>query len=94
MNLHWWQHWTGYDGQGIYDIYSGIWPALLSLTVVVTAFLWVKHSRCHIAWCLRSGHYPATDVYGVEHVLCRKHHKHPRHRLGPPRAGDFVWDET
>lgn len=78
---HWLTHWSGYDGQGIYDLYSGLFPFLIGLGVLGgLAGAW-RHHNCHQPRCWRISRHVITDADGTTHGACRKHREHVLDRV-------------
>lgn len=45
-----------------------------NLTIFAALVVFYRKHNCHIHRCLRLGRHPATDVNGLEHMVCRRHH--------------------
>lgn len=84
---HWLIHWSGYDGQGIYDLYSGVFPMLIGLGFLGgVAGAWHKHNCMH-GGCWRISRHTITSPTGVTHAACRKHLAHVGIQAGKTLGG-------
>lgn len=80
--LHIFQHWTGYDGQGIYDVISGFIPLFAYLGGLVAIWHIIRRHNCGEPRCWHVGF---RKVPGTEHYACHKHHPEPRPTKGHMR---------
>lgn len=75
-------HWSGGDGQFLYDLYSGLFPFLLSLGLLTLGGAALRRINCAEPGCPRIGRHHMVDDNGHEHHVCRHHHP----TGGPPRG--------
>lgn len=71
------------DGGGRWYLW---WSGMFAnVTIFAAVVLFYRKHNCHVHGCLRIGSHRATDLNGVDHVVCRHHHPSlgPAHRLHP-----------
>lgn len=66
-------HWSGGDGQFIYDIYSGVAALLVGIGLNGLLFHGLRSRKCHTAWCPFPGRHD-YEMDGATYRLCARHH--------------------